>query len=227
MKKKRKNKWDKARLEEMGEHADALNPKVVVNGEPHLTMQPDRAKVHVDRYKFVNELSLKKSVIDCPCGFGYASKILDYTTYLGLDISETSIPYAIDRYGTKRVQFVNADATKKLELEPVDTVISIEGIEHVFEPEKMIQNFHRWTNKQLIISAPHNWGVNAEMKDGKRVGGGYHLWNSTADSLIEMVEDAGFKVNGRYCIDNEAQIHSYAALDTVHLPCVVLDCEKK
>jgi len=78
MKRKKKNntsRWDKERLEQMGEHADALNPKVKIDGEPHLTMQPERAKVHVDRYKFVNTLSLKKTVIDCPCAILDCEKV--------------------------------------------------------------------------------------------------------------------------------------------------------
>ena len=227
MKKKNKtSKWDKLRLCEMSEHADALNPIAVVDGKKYLTMQPDRAKVHVDRYKFINTLSLKKSVIDCPCGFGYGSKILDYTTYLGLDISDTSIPYARERYGAKNVDFIKCDATQELDLSPVDTVISIEGIEHVFNPEKMLENFYRWTNKQLIISYPEGWGINAEIKDGKRIGGGYHVADIDTNIMTKMLENVGFKIKNKYAMDNEAHVFPFEKIKDVELPCAILDCEK-
>ena len=233
MKRKKKNntaRWDKERLEQMGEHADALNPVVNIEGKKYLTMQPDRAKVHVDRYKFVNSLVTGRNILDCPCGFGYGSKILDHDNYTGFDISETAISYAIAKYGSDKASFYLADATIVAEqlpdLNQVDTVISIEGIEHVFHPEKMLENFHRWTSKQLIISYPQGWGINAEIENGKRVGGGYHVIATDTNMMTKMLENVGFKIKNRYCMDNEANVYPFDEMKDVQLPCGILDCEK-
>ena len=220
-KKDKSSKYDRERFEQMGEHADALNPKVVVDGKPHLTMKPDRAKVHIERYKTINRLKEGKSVIDCPCGFGYASKILDYEFYSGFDISETAINYANARYKTDKASFHLADATKPINYS-ADTVISVEGIEHLLEPEKLFANLANCANKELIISYPEGWPINAMFEDGQRVAGGYHVSCITTDYILLLAEKYKLKQAGMVCMDDFGNVYPHKKFREVQLPCSIV-----
>ena len=201
-------KYDLKRVQEATCHSDALNPMVEFDGHMIRILPPERCMVHIKRYEIVNELKNGSCVIDCPCGYGYGSKILDYDYYTGVDVDfgDVCIPYAIDLYSTRYAQFIKADATKPLDLEQADTVLCVEGLEHVTNPQDMLKNFYNWTKRELFVTFPHNGRKNAELIDGKKIGTGYHFIDTPTKETLELIKEAGFDIVKKLKISRQGKV---------------------
>ena len=96
--------------------------------------------LHRARYEFAAEHVLSGRVLDIACGVGYGSRIVadrraDVSVVLGVDVAPEAIAYARGHYENARVHFVVGDATEFRSAEPFDSIVSLETIEHVRDPE--------------------------------------------------------------------------------------------
>lgn len=98
--------------------------------------------LHVERYEWATRAAKPGRLLDCACGVGYGTAILlrdpKIESALGVDVSPDAIAHASARYGGPRARFVACDALALEDAEGFDTIVSLETIEHVEDPERLV-----------------------------------------------------------------------------------------
>lgn len=157
-------------------------------------------RLHVERYEFAGKFASGR-VLDCACGVGYGSDILirsgvGVRTVTGVDIDPAAIEYARDNYAAEGLSFECADAVK-FDSEPFDTVVSFETIEHVPNPDALIENLARLLKGggTFVASVPVTPSVDINP---------YHLHDFTQTSFRRMFHKRGFTE-----LDSLLQIQHY------------------
>lgn len=92
------------------------------------------------------KLTSGSKVLDVGCGAGFATNILAKEGYkvTGVDLAEGALEEAKKRDETKSVEYITADAMKlPFEDNSFDCVISLDFLEHVYEPEKAVKEISR------------------------------------------------------------------------------------
>jgi 2-polyprenyl-3-methyl-5-hydroxy-6-metoxy-1,4-benzoquinol methylase len=114
---------------------------------------------HVARYEFANYYSVGKDVLDVPCGTGYGRHVLTSAkTYRGIDHDSESIDWATKHYPLGEGDAFRVGDLRDLPLRErsVDRVYCFEGLEHVKEHAKVVDEIFRVlrTGGTFIISTP-------------------------------------------------------------------------
>ncbi|HEX2549092.1 MAG TPA: methyltransferase domain-containing protein, partial [Gammaproteobacteria bacterium] len=158
--------------------------------------------VHQERYEAMLKYA-GKSILDVGCGSGaYVLKFNDeHKEYSikGMDYQK------FDSWENAPGLFSLGDGnTLKFEDNSFETLTLFEVLEHLPEPLQALKEYFRVCSKNLILTVP-----NCELAPAikKSLLTYYHYVDSThvnfftMDSLVKMVEDAGFKVTTRYFIN--------------------------
>lgn len=119
----------------------------------------DNTVEHLHRYAITIEYIKGKTVLDIASGEGYGSKLLSKYAekVFGVDIDETSIKAAKEKYNSKNLEFKIGRADLiPLEDNSIDIVISFETLEHHDKHHEMIREIKRVlkANGVLIMSTP-------------------------------------------------------------------------
>ncbi len=117
---------------------------------------------HIARYLFAMQFVKEKVVLDIASGSGYGSEILvnegKAKKVIGIDISKEAIKYAQEKYGSKKIEFLQGDCRDiPLKDKSVDAVVSFETIEHIEEHEQFMKEIRRVLRKTgvVVISTPN------------------------------------------------------------------------
>jgi SAM-dependent methyltransferase len=99
--------------------------------------------LHLARYEFAARRARPGRVLDMACGVGYGTRLLadraaGAREVLGVDRSPEAVGYAAGRYARPGVRFVVADALAFEDAQGFDTVVSLETVEHVADPERLL-----------------------------------------------------------------------------------------
>ena len=114
---------------------------------------------HLHRYAIAMKLTKGKKVLDIASGEGYGTYLLSANalSIIGVDISETAIAHASQKYQKPNLSYKTGSTSRiPLEDNSVDVVVSFETIEHHDEHDKMMQEIKRvlTVDGVLIISSP-------------------------------------------------------------------------
>jgi SAM-dependent methyltransferase len=97
-------------------------------------------RLHVERYEFAAKFARGRA-LDIACGVGYGTQLVADRAgcdALGVDRDDRAIAYATARYGSPRVRFAIGDALAFEDAGGFDLVVSLETIEHVDDPVRLI-----------------------------------------------------------------------------------------
>jgi 2-polyprenyl-3-methyl-5-hydroxy-6-metoxy-1,4-benzoquinol methylase len=146
-------------------------------------------RLHIERYDFAASYVRGGTVLDCACGVGYGTQRLadagaGTSRVTGVDIDGAAIAYGRANYGEGGAEFLCADATT-FDSDPFDLIVSFETIEHVPDPEALIDNFRKLLKPGgiLVASVPITPSVDVNP---------HHLHDFTASSFRRMFETRGF-----------------------------------
>lgn len=149
------------------------------------------AAIHLGRYAIARSICAGKRVLDVACGEGYGSYQLaawGAASVDGVDISEEAIAEAQRRFSDPRIRYHHSDATSLDDLFPdnkFDLIISLETIEHLTEPEKLLSQIKNLLapGGTIIISCPNdNWYY------GKDESNPYHIRKYTFNECRSLAE---------------------------------------
>jgi 2-polyprenyl-3-methyl-5-hydroxy-6-metoxy-1,4-benzoquinol methylase len=119
-----------------------------------------------NQYHFLKDLLPKDepfTLLDLGCGrgagVGYLSEIFPKAKITGLDFSQTGIETARKKYhGNNNLGFKCDDVYKFDVLGQYDYIVSVELLEHLRWPEKILDKYIPMTKKAMYISIPwNNW----------------------------------------------------------------------
>jgi len=152
--------------------------------------------LHLDRYRFAASHTMAGRILDIACGVGYGTKLLFDTTpechyALGVDTDQDSITYARNRYQKAGIAFELGDAMTFTSTEPFDSIVTLETIEHLPNPQDFMKHLLSLLRPggTFIASVPTTPTVDANP---------YHLHDFTERSFRHMTAQFPLKEMASY-----------------------------
>ena len=136
----------------------------VVNGVAERVVLEDLSSTshgaeHLARYLFAAQWAPGRRVVDLCCGTGYGSGLLlaaGATAVHGIDISASAIAEAERGASRPGASFSVQDVTTRLDVDDADLRVCFEGLEHVADPDGLLDNLsRRLPSKTAIVSTPN------------------------------------------------------------------------
>jgi 2-polyprenyl-3-methyl-5-hydroxy-6-metoxy-1,4-benzoquinol methylase len=154
-------------------------------------------KDHVNRYRFA-EKYVTGRVLDAACGCGYGSKILleNAVEVVGVDYSLEAIEWAREFF--RGPHFIRGKIEESPWTGQFETVVSLETLEHLKNPEEALKAFRRSCIGTLIASVPNEnlYPFKAEVFANDE---SPHFRHYRPEEFQDLLEWSGFKVVGRFC----------------------------
>lgn len=142
-------------------------------------------KLHLERYTFAKSYTQRRRVLDIACGVGYGSAYLaencpEIEEIVGVDLDADAIKYAKRNYKNSKIEFICQDALTFQPKVLFDTIISLETIEHLPNPDAFLQHLKTLLSPggTLITSVPTTLSTDANP---------YHLNDFTQKSFRELI----------------------------------------
>ncbi|MDG9930558.1 MULTISPECIES: class I SAM-dependent methyltransferase [unclassified Pseudomonas] len=116
--------------------------------------------IHLERYEFAARHLGGARVLDMACGCGYGTALLAERhpdkQVTGVDIDPEAIAYAQRHYQLPNLRYVCADAERFDEGQGFDSIVSLETIEHLPDPVRLVANYARLLTAggRVIASVP-------------------------------------------------------------------------
>jgi SAM-dependent methyltransferase len=149
-------------------------------------------RISLERYGFAARYARSGRLLDVACGVGYGTRFLtdraeQVTTALGVELSEDAVAYANGRYADDRTGFLACDGMRFEDAEGFDTIVSIETIEHLPDPEGFVEHLVGLLRPggHLVGSVPITPSVDANP---------HHLHDFTDRSFRRLVGRHGLEV---------------------------------
>jgi 2-polyprenyl-3-methyl-5-hydroxy-6-metoxy-1,4-benzoquinol methylase len=173
----------------MQNNLERINPDLVIENE---VLGRKTLELHLERYRFAAKHLTDGIVADIACGVGYGSYLLmeesgDRVRHIyAIDNDPGSIRFASRRYADGKITFIEADALTYRSPEKLNTVVSLETLEHLENPSAFIQHMTAQliSGGRFIASVPITPSMDANP---------YHLHDFTIKGFKKMFTDAGMK----------------------------------
>ncbi len=135
-------------------------PPLALTGERTLPDVPEENywyRRHLVVYEWIAERVAGRRVIDMACGEGYGSNVLagSAASVVGVDANPEAHEHARLRYVRPNLRF-ERDLVESFS-EPCDAVVFLQTIEHVRDPDAMLEHFHTMLEPEGVayISTPN------------------------------------------------------------------------
>lgn len=126
-----------------------------------------RSDAHIVRYQWASSFVRPGDrVLDAACGLGYGTYVVRTATkassFVGVDASEYGVNYAKLNFGDEDSSFrcgTLPDCLISIPDDSIDHVLCFETLEHVEDPVRLLEEFHRVLSPggRISCSVPHDW----------------------------------------------------------------------
>jgi cyclopropane fatty-acyl-phospholipid synthase-like methyltransferase len=173
------------------------------DGSPEVIAGNETLHLHLQRYHYAGKWLLPGTVADMACGSGYGSYLLatkyghELNQIIAIDNSEVAIDYCKKFYSHNKIIFELNDAFDFRPNVAINTIVSLETIEHLREPQRFVNQAASMleTGGRFIASAPVTPSMDANP---------YHHSDFTVQSFKKLFTNAGLIE-----IDSMIQIQRY------------------
>src|SRR3982750_2553926 len=134
----------------MDQSLERIIPDQVTN---HKGFEGKTLALHLERYHYAGAHMKSGNVADVACGVGYGSYLLakeygeNIKQIIAADLSVEAIQYAKANYAHEKIDFIVANVLELNFRTQLDTIISLETIEHLEKPHLFVQHM----SKQLCV----------------------------------------------------------------------------
>jgi 2-polyprenyl-3-methyl-5-hydroxy-6-metoxy-1,4-benzoquinol methylase len=146
-------------------------------------------ELHLERYRFAARHARPGRLLDLACGVGYGTRLVadeaaGIERALGVDLEADAVAYAREHYGREGVEFVRSEALAFSDPAGFDTIVSLETLEHVPDPEGLVAHLVRLLRPGgvLVASAPTTPSADVNL---------HHLHDFTERSFGRLFEAHG------------------------------------
>ncbi len=134
-------------------------PPLALTGERTLPDVPEENywyRRHLVVYEWIRARVGGLKVVDMACGEGYCSAVLARTAreVVGVDANPEAHEHAKARYSTSRLRF-ERDLVETF-AEPCDAVVFLQTIEHVQNPDEVLEHFKAISDGGLVVLSTPN-----------------------------------------------------------------------
>ncbi|MEP7372783.1 MAG: methyltransferase domain-containing protein [Chitinophagaceae bacterium] len=173
----------------MQNNLERINPDLAVENE---VLGQKTLELHMERYRFAAKHLSDGIIADIACGVGYGSYLIieesgDRVSHIyAIDNDMESIRFANRRYAHSKITFIGADALTYQSPVKLNTIISLETLEHLENPSAFIQLMAAQlvSGGRFIASVPITPSMDANP---------YHLHDFTIKGFKKMFTDSGMK----------------------------------
>ncbi len=158
----------------------------------------DVLDIHLERYDFASKQLCGTHILDIACGCGYGTALMAEAhpdkQFVGVDVDPLAVEYAREHYQSDNLRYECGNGMDfQLSLndggyQQFDTIISLETIEHVPEPQKMVTHLLTQLSKEgiMIASVPTTPTVD---------GNPHHLHDFTVASFYRLFSQSNYQPN--------------------------------
>lgn len=146
--------------------------------------------IHMERYQFASAELIGQRILDMACGCGYGTAFLasqhPNKIFIGIDLDPSAIAYAQQHYTLPNLSYACANALTFSSADRFDTIVSLETIEHLPQPQQLVANLARLLNTagQIIASVPITPTLD---------GNPHHLHDFTRSSFFKLFKTHDLK----------------------------------
>ena len=146
---------------------------------------------HIHRYHLAAKVA-QGVVVDCACGIGYASKLINdregVLSYLGIDPSIDAIKYAKSHHSGENIYFENGRLEKNsCSPSSVDTFLMFETLEHTANPRNAIRGVRSCLKADGLLIGSVPSAVYESMCESTYGKNPYHLQRFTEDDILQIL----------------------------------------
>lgn len=158
----------------------------------------DVLDIHLERYEFASTQLRGTHILDIACGCGYGTALMAEAhpdkQFVGVDVDPIAVEYAREHYQADNLRYECGNGMDFQRLlsgnryQQFDTIISLETIEHVPEPQKMVTHLLTQLSKEgvMIASVPTTPTVD---------GNPHHLHDFTVASFYRLFSQSNYQPN--------------------------------
>ena len=174
----------------MRDSLERIIPAQVLKEDEHACNSLD---LHYARYLFAAKHVLPGEALDIACGVGYGSDLLarnckEVGVIHGVDCSQEAIAYAESHFNNPLVKFYCEKAEPFLERHcgKFSTIVSLETVEHLVEPQRFISACHGALSKNgiAVFSVPVSPTIDINP---------HHLTDFSRKSILKLLAKCGFE----------------------------------
>ena len=157
----------------------------------HESTGRETLELHLERYRFAARHLRPGRLLDVACGVGYGTRLMAdavpaVESALGLDIDAGAVEYARGRYADARTRYERRDAMTLDVDARFDSIVSLETIEHLPEPEPFVAKLAQLlaSGGVLVASVPTTPSVDLNP---------HHLHDFSARSFRALLARQGLR----------------------------------